>query len=147
MNVLNLNLGARPAGHLMSVHRRLDGRGSRGAGEATALPGAAPGVGKTYAMLNEGRRREERGTDVVVGWVETHGRAQTEAQIGDLEIFPRRTVEYRGRRSRRWTSTRCWPAGPSWSLVDELAHTNVPGSGHAKRWRGRRRRSSTRAST
>ena len=57
--------------------------------------GAAPGVGKTYAMLNEGWRRKERGTDVVVGWVEEHGRPQTDAQIRDLPIFPRRTVEYR----------------------------------------------------
>ncbi len=58
--------------------------------------GAAPGVGKTYAMLNEGWRRKERGTDVVVGWVQEHGRPQTDAQIRDLEVFPRRSVEYRG---------------------------------------------------
>src|SRR5664279_6126710 len=58
--------------------------------------GAAPGVGKTYAMLNEGWRRKERGTDVVIGWVQEHGRPQTDAQIRDLPIFPRRTVEYRG---------------------------------------------------
>ena len=58
--------------------------------------GAAPGVGKTYAMLNEGWRRKERGTDVVIGWVQEHGRAQTDAQIRDLPVFPRRTVEYRG---------------------------------------------------
>ncbi len=58
--------------------------------------GAAPGVGKTYAMLNEGWRRKERGTDVVIGWVQDHGRPQTDAQIRDLEVFPRRTVEYRG---------------------------------------------------
>src|ERR1022692_266040 len=58
--------------------------------------GAAPGVGKTYAMLNEGWRRKERGTDVVIGWVQDHGRPHTDAQIRDLEIFPRRTTEYRG---------------------------------------------------
>ncbi len=58
--------------------------------------GAAPGVGKTFAMLNEGRRRHERGTDVVVGFVETHGRARTAEQLSDLEIIPRRKVEYRG---------------------------------------------------
>ncbi len=57
--------------------------------------GAAPGVGKTFAMLNEGRRRRDRGTDVVVGYVETHGRALTAAQIGDLEIVPRQRLEYR----------------------------------------------------
>jgi two-component system sensor histidine kinase KdpD len=58
--------------------------------------GAAPGVGKTYAMLNEGARRGSRGTDVVVGFVETHGRVNTAAQIGDPEIIPRRHVVYRG---------------------------------------------------
>src|SRR5918994_7984798 len=57
--------------------------------------GAAPGVGKTFAMLNEGRRRAERGTDVVIGFVETHGRARTAEQIGDLEIVPRKSIAYR----------------------------------------------------
>ncbi len=70
--------------------------------------GAAPGVGKTYAMLNEGWRRKERGTDVVIGWVQDHGRPHTDAQIRDLEIFPRRSVEYRGQTLRgdgpRWAS-------------------------------------------
>ena len=76
--------------------------------------GAAPGVGKTFAMLNEGRRRRERGTDVVVGFVETHGRARTAEQIGDLEVVPRRTVEHRGSDARpRWTSTPSSPAAPS----------------------------------
>ena len=58
--------------------------------------GAAPGVGKTFAMLNEGRRRFARGTDVVVGFVETHGRANTAEQLGDLQVIPRRRIEYRG---------------------------------------------------
>ena len=58
--------------------------------------GAAPGVGKTFAMLNEGKRRDARGTDVVVGLVETHGRENTAAQIGDLEVVPRRGISYRG---------------------------------------------------
>ena len=62
--------------------------------------GAAPGVGKTYAMLNEGWRRKERGTDVVIGWVQEHGRPQTDAQIRDLEIFPRTVIEYRGQSLR-----------------------------------------------
>ena len=60
--------------------------------------GAAPGVGKTYAMLNEGHRANDRGTDIVVGYVETHGRANTAAQIGDLEVVPRKSVRYRGAR-------------------------------------------------
>ena len=67
--------------------------------------GAAPGVGKTFAMLNEGHRRRERGADVVVGFVETHGRARTAEQIGDLEVMPRRRSSTAGARSTRWTST------------------------------------------
>src|SRR4051794_910355 len=65
-------------------------------GQLRIYLGAAPGVGKTFAMLNEGRRRAERGTDVVVAYVETHGRANTAAQLADLELVPRRTVTHRG---------------------------------------------------
>ncbi len=72
--------------------------------------GAAPGVGKTFAMLNEGIAAASAGTDVVVGYVETHGRARTAEQIGDLEVVPRQRIEYRARRSRRWTSTPSSPA-------------------------------------
>ncbi len=96
--------------------------------------GAAPGVGKTYAMLNEGWRRKERGTDVVVGWAEEHGRPQTDAQIRDLPVFPRRTIEYRGQRFEEMDVAGLLERKPELVLVDELAHTNVPGAGHAKRW-------------
>jgi two-component system sensor histidine kinase KdpD len=96
--------------------------------------GAAPGVGKTYAMLNEGWRRKQRGTDVVVGWVEEHGRPQTDAQIRDLPVFPRRTLEYRGQVFEEMDVAGLMERRPELVLVDELAHTNVPGSGHAKRW-------------
>ena len=96
--------------------------------------GAAPGVGKTYAMLNEGWRRRQRGTDVVVGWVEEHGRPQTDAQIRDLPIFPRRTVEYRGQTFEEMDLAGLIERRPELVLVDELAHTNVPGAGHTKRW-------------
>ena len=97
--------------------------------------GAAPGVGKTYRMLEEGHRRRERGTDVVVGFVETHGRPHTEAMLDDLEVMPAQDDRpTAARRSPRWTSTRSWPARPEVVLVDELAHTNVPGSRNAKRW-------------
>jgi len=96
--------------------------------------GAAPGVGKTYAMLNEGWRRKERGTDVVIGWVEEHGRPQTDAQIRDLPVFPRRTVEYRGQRFEEMDVAGLLERRPELVLVDELAHTNVPGAGRAKRW-------------
>ncbi len=96
--------------------------------------GAAPGVGKTYAMLNEGWRRKERGTDVVIGWVQDHGRPQTDAQIRDLEIFPRTVTEYRGQTFEEMDLDGLLARKPELVLVDELAHSNVPGSKHAKRW-------------
>src|SRR6478609_8916232 len=96
--------------------------------------GAAPGVGKTFAMLNEGMRRASRGTDVVIGFVETHGRANTQAQIGDLEIVPRHTVTYRGAQFEEMDVDAVIARKPEVALVDELAHTNVPGSRNEKRW-------------
>ncbi len=96
--------------------------------------GAAPGVGKTYAMLNEGWRRKERGTDVVIGWVQDHGRPHTDAQIRDLEIFPRQISEYRGQTLEEMDLEGLLERKPELVLVDELAHTNAPGSTHAKRW-------------
>ena len=96
--------------------------------------GAAPGVGKTYAMPNEGWRREARGADVVIGWVQEHGRPQTDAQIRDLEVFPRITVEYRGQPFEEMDLDGLLQRKPELVLVDELAHSNVPGSKHAKRW-------------
>ena len=96
--------------------------------------GAAPGVGKTYAMLDEGWRRHERGTDVVVGFVETHRRPKTLAQLRDLEIVPRKQVEYRGAVFEEMDTDAVLARHPTVALVDELAHTNVPGSRHEKRW-------------
>jgi two-component system sensor histidine kinase KdpD len=96
--------------------------------------GAAPGVGKSFAMLNEGRRRRDRGTDVIVGYVETHGRARTADQIGDLEVVPRRSIEYRGASFEEMDVDAVLARKPEIALVDELAHTNVPGSRNAKRW-------------
>ncbi len=96
--------------------------------------GAAPGVGKTYAMLNEGWRRKERGTDVVIGWVQDHDRPHTDAQIRDLEIFPRPHTEYRGQAFEEMDLDGLLERKPELVLVDELAHTNAPGSKHAKRW-------------
>ena len=95
--------------------------------------GAAPGVGKTFAMLNEGRRRDQRGTDVVVGFVEAHGRPQTAAQVGDLEIVPRRRLEHRGVAFEEMDVDAVLARAPAVALVDELAHTNVPGSRNPKR--------------
>lgn len=96
--------------------------------------GAAPGVGKTFAMLNEGRRRAQRGTDVVVGYVETHGRARTAEQLGDLEVVPRRRMTYRGSEFDEMDLDAVLARRPELALVDELAHTNVGGSRNGKRW-------------
>jgi two-component system sensor histidine kinase KdpD len=103
-------------------------------GQLRIYLGAAPGVGKTFAMLNEGRRRHERGTDVVVGVVETHGRARTAEQIGTLEVIPRRVIDYRGTKLEEMDVDAILRRHPKQVLVDELAHTNVPGSKHEKRW-------------
>jgi len=96
--------------------------------------GAAPGVGKTYAMLGEGRRRAGRGTDVVVGMVETHGRTKTAAMVEDLEIVPRRRMEYRGTTFEEMDVDAILARAPEVALVDELAHTNIPGCRNTKRW-------------
>ena len=96
--------------------------------------GAAPGVGKTWEMLQAARRRLESGTDVLAGVIETHGRAETEAAVGDLPILPRREIEYRGRTLPEFDVDAALSRRPALLLVDELAHTNVPGSRHAKRW-------------
>src|SRR5438067_7254804 len=96
--------------------------------------GAAPGVGKTFAMLNEGKRRGARGTDVVVGLVETHGRANTAAQIGDLEVVPRRRISYRDADFEEMDVDAVLARAPQVALIDEIAHTNVPGSRNEKRW-------------
>jgi two-component system sensor histidine kinase KdpD len=96
--------------------------------------GAAPGVGKTFAMLNEGWRRRERGTDVIVGYVETHGRPSTQEQVRDLPIVPRRKVSYRGAEFEEMDIDAILQRHPAVALIDELAHTNVPGSRNAKRW-------------
>lgn len=96
--------------------------------------GAAPGVGKTYAMLAEGGRRAARGADVVVGYVETHGREQTAAMLAGLEVVPRRTLTHRGSALEEMDVAAVLARRPEVALVDELAHTDVPGSEHEKRW-------------
>ncbi len=95
---------------------------------------AVAGAGKTYAMLNEGHRREGRGATVVIGYVETHGRPQTQAQIGDLEVVPRKQVSYRGVTLEEMDTEALIARHPDVALVDELAHTNAPGFIHAKRY-------------
>ncbi len=96
--------------------------------------GAAPGVGKTVAMLNEGHRRAGRGTDVVVGLCETHGRAHTAGMLDGLEVVPRRQVDHRGAALTEMDLDAVLARQPQVALIDELAHTNVPGSRNDKRW-------------
>jgi two-component system sensor histidine kinase KdpD len=96
--------------------------------------GSAAGVGKTYRMLNEACALRNRGVDVVIAFVETHGRADTEAQIGDLEIVPRKRIEYRGVTLEEMDVEAVLARHPDIAVVDELAHTNVPGAKRAKRW-------------
>src|SRR5512139_2106845 len=96
--------------------------------------GAAPGVGKTYAMLSEGRRRLERGTDVAVGFVEAHGRIHTAEMTEGLELIPRKELRYRGGVFTEMDVDAVLARSPRVALVDELAHTNVPGSRKEKRW-------------
>ncbi|MEI7925774.1 MAG: sensor histidine kinase KdpD [Chloroflexota bacterium] len=96
--------------------------------------GAAPGVGKTFSMLNEGKRRAERGTDVVVGLVETYGRPLTVQAVEGLEVIPRRRVDYQGVVLEEMDTDAVIARHPQVALVDELAHTNAPGSKHEKRW-------------
>jgi two-component system sensor histidine kinase KdpD len=96
--------------------------------------GAAPGVGKTYSMIEDAHAFRREGVDVVVGFVETHGRAETEAKLGDLEIVPRRRVDYRGVVLEEMDVAAIIARKPQLCLVDELAHTNAPGSRHEKRY-------------
>ncbi|MEO6082978.1 MAG: DUF4118 domain-containing protein [Umezawaea sp.] len=103
-------------------------------GELRIYLGAAPGVGKTFAMLGEAHRRRERGTDVVIGLVETHGREKTAELVGGLEIVPRKEIRHRGVEFTEMDVDGLLARGPEVAVVDELAHTNVPGSRNAKRW-------------
>lgn len=109
-------------------------RSGPGRGRLRIYLGAAPGVGKTYAMLGEGHRRSERGTDVVVGLVEDHDRPQTRAMVSGLEVIPRKEFTYRGSQFWEMDTAAVIARAPQVALVDELAHSNVPGSQHAKRW-------------
>ncbi|WP_436790364.1 ATP-binding protein [Yinghuangia sp. YIM S10712] len=105
-----------------------------GRGRLRIYLGAAPGVGKTYAMLGEGRRRRDRGADVVVGLIECHGRPRTEEMLDGLEAVPRRVMVHRGSSFTEMDVDAVIARRPKVALVDELAHTNVPGSRNAKRW-------------
>ena len=105
-----------------------------GRGRLKIFLGAAPGVGKTFEMLSEGAARQAAGIDVVVGVVETHGRGETEALTEGLEILPRHMIDYEGHSLTEMDLDALLERRPQLALVDELAHTNVPGSRHPKRY-------------
>ena len=113
---------------------RLHADDGSGRGRLRVYLGMAPGVGKTYRMLEEGHRRVERGTDLVVGFAESHGRPNTLKLVAGLEQVPRTTIEYRGVTLEEMDTDAVIARRPTVVLVDELAHTNIPGSARAKRW-------------
>src|SRR5499427_132356 len=115
---------------LLKAARREEGR----VGKLRIFVGAAPGVGKTYEMLQQARARKADGYDVIVGVVETHSRKETEALLEGLEIVPRRRAEYRGQWLEEMDLDAIMARRPQMVLVDELAHTNAPGSRHPKRY-------------
>ena len=106
----------------------------RNRGRLKIFLGYAPGVGKTYSMLNEANRRLKRGKDIVVGYVESHQRVETDSQIGELEVLPRKKIEYNGMVMEEMDTGAVISRRPQVVLVDELAHTNVPGSKYPKRY-------------
>lgn len=112
----------------------MDGGPRPSRGELRVYLGLAPGVGKTFRMLDEGWRRRERGTDVVAAYVETHARTLTQAQLRDLEVIPRKNVDYRGTTLEEMDLEAVLARKPELALVDELAHTNAPGCANEKRW-------------
>lgn len=120
---------ARPNPDALLKQARREGRG-----KLKVFLGASPGVGKTYEMLSEAGALKRGGRDVVIGVVETHGRQETVALLGDLEQVPARTVEYHGRTLHEMDLDAVLARKPGLVLVDELAHTNIPGSRHPKRW-------------
>ena len=103
-------------------------------GKLKVFLGAAPGVGKTFAMLDAARQLRQQGVDVVVGVAETHGRAETEVLLQGLEILPRQTLEYRGKTLAELDLDALLRRRPQVALVDELAHRNAPGARHQRRW-------------
>ncbi len=127
-------LDVRPSAEAMLARIRRDTPDAGGRGRLRIYLGMAPGVGKTYRMLEEAHRRVERGTDLVVGYAETHGRPLTAALLDGLEIVPRARVEHRGVVVEEMDTAAVIARDPTVAIVDELAHTNVPGSLREKRW-------------
>ena len=124
----------RPDPDAILARAQREERESSGRGRLRIYLGAFPGVGKTYAMLNEAQRRKTYGEDVVAGFVETHGRKNTEAMVEGLEVIPRKRIEYRGVTVEEMDLEAILRRHPAVCLVDELAHTNAPDSQHEKRY-------------
>jgi two-component system sensor histidine kinase KdpD len=127
-------LDVRPSADAMLARIRGEDHASGGRGRLRIYLGMAPGVGKTYRMLEEAHRRVERGTDLVVGYVESHGRPHTASLLDGLEVVPRARVEHRGVVIEEMDTDAVIAREPTVAIVDELAHTNVPGSLREKRW-------------
>jgi len=118
----------------MSPEKALEEAGRERRGLLKIFIGYAPGVGKTYTMLNEANRRLKYGQDIVIGYVEPHGRDETDRQIGQLQVIPRKKILYNGIELEELDTAAIIARRPQTVLVDELAHTNVPGSVHVKRY-------------
>jgi len=125
-------LDVRPTADEMLARVRAEEASARG--RLRVYLGMAPGVGKTWKMLEEGHRRLARGTDIVVGFVETHGRSVVGALVEGIEVVPRRRIEYRGVVVEEMDTDALIARAPTVALIDELAHTNVPGSVREKRY-------------
>jgi len=123
----------RPSPEAFLAEARHD-KGRHGRGRLKVFLGAAPGVGKTYSMLQAAQAKKSEGVDVLVGLVETHGRLETESLLRELELLPRKTVEHRGIKLTEFDIDGALSREPALMLIDELAHTNAPGCRHAKRW-------------
>ena len=120
-----------------SIHINRDGGQNYGQtrrGQLKVLLGYAAGVGKTYRMLEEAQQLKRQGKDIVVGYFEPHERKDTIAKAAGLELIPRRTILYRGTAFQEMDTTGILTRNPATCVVDELAHTNVPGSERSKRW-------------
>src|SRR5262245_55574805 len=124
--------GRPSAEEMLDRVRRQAGAGARG--RHRVYLGVAPGVGKTYTALEELHRRKGRGTDVVIGFLETHGRARTADEAAGLEVVPRKKIPYKGVTVEEMDTDAVIARHPAVALVDELAHTNAPGSRDEKRW-------------
>ncbi|MDF2799531.1 MAG: sensor histidine kinase KdpD, partial [Devosia sp.] len=113
---------------LLAAHRKSH------RGKLKVFLGMAPGVGKTYEMLRQARRRKIDGLDVAIGLVETHGRRETESLLRGMDVLPRRPMDYRGRTLLEFDIDAALERRPELLIVDEYAHSNAPGSRHPKRW-------------